>query len=60
MQGVAIGHVEPILTDAAQRTNGNSDEIGKQSTLLVLATHGSWLMPVENAGNWVRLSHRMV
>ena len=57
MQGVAIGHVEPILTDAAQRTNGKFDEIGKQSTLLVLATHGCWLMPLENAGNRIRLSN---
>ena len=57
MQGVEIGRVEPMLTDAAQRTNGEFDKIGKQSTLLVLAIHGFWLMPVENPGNRVRLSH---
>jgi hypothetical protein len=57
MQGAAMGRIEPILTDAAQRTNGEYDKIGKQSTLLVLATHCFWLMLVENAGNRVRLSH---
>jgi hypothetical protein len=57
MQGAAMGRIEPILTDAAQRTNGEFDKIGKQSTLPVLATHCFWLMLVENAGNRVRLSH---